>query len=166
MLSLLAAPGSFEYGDYASLGPAEFPQTVRFVVERVVQVDATLNFTRLANTDDALFAPPANSAVSDLPSCGDKKQSIPPYIDKKVQPSYPENARLARHQGTVWLYALVRNDGSIESLKLLSSSWPELEKSAMEAVQQWKYTPYLHCGQAVEYETIISVNYPLAVNLR
>lgn len=161
-LSFEEAPANVEYNDYASVGQAQFPQTVRLMIGREIQEDAKVTVTRDAKFADSLFTAPANSSASDFPVCGDKQDSTAPHLDKKVQPEYPENARTKRHQGTVWLYTIIAQDGSVQSLRSMSAPWPELERAAIDVVKEWKYTPYVRCGKPIEYEAIISVNYSLS----
>jgi hypothetical protein len=50
----------------------------------------------------------------------------------------------------------------VEMLKPIVATWPELQTAAMNAVKDWKYSPYLVCDQPVEMEMLISVNYSLS----
>ena len=81
---------------------------------------------------------------------------------RKIAPSYPPLARQARVQGTVTLEAMIGKDGTIEDLKIVSGH-PMLAGSAVEAVKQWKYKPYLLNGSPVEVQTEIMVIYSLGV---
>ncbi len=76
-------------------------------------------------------------------------------------PSYPPLAKMARIQGTVRLEAVISKDGTIQDLKVLSGH-PLLVKSALEAVQKWRYQPTLLNGEPVEVVTEIDVNFTLA----
>src|SRR5258707_2031336 len=80
---------------------------------------------------------------------------------RKVNPNYPPLARQARIQGTVVLHAVISKDGSIENLTLVSGH-PMLAPSAIEAVKQWKYKPYLLNGEPVEVDTEVMVNFTLS----
>lgn len=80
---------------------------------------------------------------------------------RDVKPVYPPLARQARIQGTVVLQALISKTGDIENLQLLSGH-PMLAPSAIEAVKQWKYKPYLLNGEPVEVETQVQVNFTLS----
>jgi protein TonB len=79
----------------------------------------------------------------------------------RVQPSYPPIARLARVQGAVELRAIIGKAGTIENL-IVVSGHPMLVKSAIEAVRQWRYRPYLLNNEPVEVETEITVNFVLS----
>jgi TonB family protein len=81
-------------------------------------------------------------------------------VIKKVSPDYPAQARQLRIEGSVQLEATISKDGSVKNLKVVSGH-PILARSAMEAVKQWKYKPYLLNGQAVEIDTQIAVNFKL-----
>ncbi len=80
---------------------------------------------------------------------------------RKVNPSYPPLARQARIQGVVLLQAEISKEGNIINLQLISGH-PMLAPSAIEAVKQWRYKPYLLNGEPVEVETQIQVNFTLA----
>jgi TonB family protein len=79
---------------------------------------------------------------------------------KKVAPIYPEEARRAHIQGTVVRQAEIDKAGDITDLELLDGPI-ELAGSAVAAVRQWKYRPYLLLGQPVAVRTQIVVNYQL-----
>jgi TonB family protein len=79
----------------------------------------------------------------------------------KVAPVYPSDAKAAGIQGVVLLHAIIGKDGRIESLHVVSGP-KELAASALEAVKQWTYKPYLLNGNPVKVETTITVHYSLA----
>jgi protein TonB len=79
----------------------------------------------------------------------------------RVQPEYPTLARQARVQGVVVLRAMISRDGAIENLQVLSGN-PLLTPSALNAVRQWRYRPYVLNGEPVEVETEVTVNFILS----
>jgi protein TonB len=79
----------------------------------------------------------------------------------RVQPEYPALARQARIQGVVVLRAMISRDGAIENLQVLSGN-PLLTPSALNAVRQWRYRPYVLNGEPVEVETEVTVNFILS----
>jgi TonB family protein len=81
-------------------------------------------------------------------------------IVKRVSPTYPPVALQQRKQGAVELLATVSKDGAITGVKVLSGE-SVLAKSAVDAVRQWKYRPYLLNGEPVEIETQITVKFTL-----
>ena len=80
---------------------------------------------------------------------------------RRVNPAYPPLARQARIQGQVLLRAQISKEGAIENLQLISGH-PMLVQSALDAVKQWKYKPYLLNGEPVEVDTEIQVNVTLS----
>jgi periplasmic protein TonB len=81
----------------------------------------------------------------------------------KVQPQYPEVARLMHVSGTVRLRAIIGKDGSVSQLEVLSGN-PLLAQAAVAAVREWRYRPTRLNEEAVEIETYITVNFILDQN--
>ncbi len=79
---------------------------------------------------------------------------------KRVPPSYPMSALQMRKEGVVELLATISKTGAISQIKVLSGE-STLAKSAVDAVRQWKYRPYLLNGEPVEIETQITINFKL-----
>jgi len=79
---------------------------------------------------------------------------------KKVHPFYPEDARAAHLDGTVVLRAEISTNGDVTDLELLDGPI-ELAGSAVFAVRQWKYKPYLLNGKPVAVLTQVQVKYEL-----
>ena len=80
---------------------------------------------------------------------------------RRVDPTYPPLARSARIQGSVVLSAVISKAGTITNLRVLSGH-PMLVPSAIDAVRQWLYRPYLLNSEPVEVETQITVNFRLS----
>jgi protein TonB len=81
-------------------------------------------------------------------------------ILKKVQPAYSANALRLRLEGPVQLLATISKSGNVSAVKVVSGD-RQLANSAMDAVKQWKYKPYLLNGSPVEVQTQITVNFKL-----
>ena len=77
-----------------------------------------------------------------------------------VQPIYPKAAKKAKLDGTVVLHAIIGKQGNIEKLDVVSGP-TEFQHSALDAVKQWTYKPYLLNGNPVAVETTITVSYSL-----
>jgi TonB family protein len=106
-------------------------------------------------------------AVPDEAKSASPKEPINVSPDKmaaqllsKVSPVYPVDAKKARIQGTVKLNATIGKSGAVEQLKVLSG--PDgLQQSAVDAVRQWTYKPFLLNGEPVVVKTTITVTYTL-----
>ena len=54
--------------------------------------------------------------------------------------------------------AIIGKDGEVENLKVVSAP-KELQQSALDAVRQWTYRPFLLNGAPVEVKTTIEITY-------
>jgi periplasmic protein TonB len=106
-------------------------------------------------------AVPAVSASSDQEKRvrvgGDIKE---PKKIKDVKPVYPEDAKNAGIQGIVILETIIGTDGSVQEAKVLRSV-TQLDKAALDAVIQWRYTPTLLNGEPVEVVMTVTVTFSL-----
>jgi len=80
---------------------------------------------------------------------------------KKQVPVYPQDAQQARISGTVVLKATIGTDGGIHNLQVISAPSPSLAASALFAVSEWVYKPYLLNGEPVEVQSTVNVIYTL-----
>lgn len=74
----------------------------------------------------------------------------------KTVPVYPPIAIASRTEGTVVLQATISPSGTIENLRVVSGPIM-LQQAALNAVQTWRYRPYLLNGDPVEVETTVKV---------
>ena len=81
--------------------------------------------------------------------------------ETKKQPVYPEQAKKDRVQGKVVLAAVIAKDGTVANLRVVSGP-SQLQRSALDAVRQWRYKPYLLNGNPIEVDTTVQVLYTLA----
>jgi TonB family protein len=78
----------------------------------------------------------------------------------KVGAVYPPIAKAAQISGTVVLEATISTEGAIENLRVVSGP-AMLQQSALNAVKQWRYRPYLLNNTPVEVETTVNVVFSL-----
>jgi len=81
-------------------------------------------------------------------------------LTQRIEPQYPAQAQEPQIQGPIVLQALISKEGDIRELKLISGD-SQLAATAMEAVKQWHYRPYLVNGQPVEVQTEITINFTI-----
>jgi TonB family protein len=79
---------------------------------------------------------------------------------KKVEPVYPQVAKISRITGTVVMLAVIGKEGKITALQLISGH-PLLAPAALKAVKEWNYRPYIFDGEPVEVQTTIEVHFTL-----
>lgn len=67
-----------------------------------------------------------------------EKQPVPV---KQVQPDYPDLARRAGLEGTVWVKILVDKEGKAKKAVVMKSDSEIFEEPALAAARQWVFTP-------------------------
>ena len=75
----------------------------------------------------------------------------------KVDPKYPPALVSAGVQGDVTLYAIIRRDGSVDSIQVVRSLDLLLDQNAMEALARWKFRPAERGGSPVELEALVQI---------
>jgi TonB family protein len=129
-------------------------------------VKAAVVFIGLA-TSAALAATHLNVHPALLAESGPKRLEVSPgamagNLLSRVDPVYPPDAKAKHIQGKVVLSAVIGSDGTPESLRVKASPDKLLSTSALDAVRQWRWKPYLLNGNPVEVNTEINVIYTLA----
>jgi periplasmic protein TonB len=109
------------------------------------------------NSAEAVIPPVVTSVPQRVPVTSTIETA---KLISRVQPAYPALAIQARIQGNVVLHAIIGRDGEVSELQVLSGD-PLVVNAAVEAVRQWRYSPTLLNGQAVEVETTITVSFVL-----
>jgi TonB family protein len=74
-----------------------------------------------------------------------------------VDPKYPPTLISERVEGEVVLYAVIRGDGSVDSIQLVHGIDEQLDANAMSALAQWKVRPAARQGEPVELEAIVHI---------
>jgi len=90
------------------------------------------------------------------------QQVAPPELLHKVEPRYPETARLAGIRGVVILELVIDTAGTVESVKVHRGLPLGLTQSAVEAVTQWRFKPSSYNGHPVAVRYILTVRFNLS----
>ena len=80
---------------------------------------------------------------------------------KKVDPKYPPSLVSERVEGEVILYAVIRRDGSVDSIQMVKGIDEQLDANAESALAQWKFGPATKQGEPVELEAIVHIPFRL-----
>jgi protein TonB len=81
-------------------------------------------------------------------------------IIRRVEPVYPQTARIAHIEGEVTLRATIGTSGQLEGLQVVSGH-PLLVNAAVAAVERWRFKPYLLNGSPIEVQSQITVRFVL-----
>src|SRR5579859_935163 len=126
-----------------------------FLVRRVYLVVASILIATSAVAAHAQ-APPNAVAAFGLAE-GER------HLVTRVEPVYPELAKKAQIEGTVALMVTVSEQGTVEKAVLLSGH-PMLVAAALDAVKQWKYTPFLRNREPVEAHVSVEIVFSLPLS--
>jgi len=76
---------------------------------------------------------------------------------RKIDPKYPPTLINEHVEGEVVLYAVIRRDGSVDSIQLVRGIDEQLDANAMNALSQWKFRPATKQGIPIELEAIVHI---------
>ena len=85
----------------------------------------------------------------------------PPQIVREVKPDYTDDARRRGIEGDVVLEIVVRRDGSVGEVKVLQGLGGGLDRRAIDAVRQWKFSPAKRFGTPVDVLVEVAVEFKL-----
>jgi TonB family protein len=80
-----------------------------------------------------------------------------PVPIRKIDPKYPPSLINEHVEGEVVLYAVIRQDGSIDSIQLVRGLDEQLDANAMSALSQWKFLPASKQGVPIDLEAIVHI---------
>ncbi len=94
---------------------------------------------------------------AELTPTQDKSDISAPIALNKVDPAYPADLIRDRVQGTVVLYAVIRANGTVDSVRVLDSVDQRLDQSAISALTRWRFRPGTKQGVPVDVEAVVQV---------
>ncbi|MGD2114415.1 MAG: energy transducer TonB [Acidobacteriota bacterium] len=101
--------------------------------------------------------PPSSRPVTVDPDAG----VSPPRRIAGPAPSYPEDARKERIEGTVVIQAVIEKDGRVSHTRVLKSLSPSLDRASREAIGGWTFEPARLDGDPVSVFYTLTINYRL-----
>ena len=87
--------------------------------------------------------------------------SEPPVVRSRVEPVYPEMARQQGLSGVVILEIVIDEQGRVIATRIMRTDNVIFNKSAEDAVRQWKYSSPKNDGRAVRTYKTVTVNFQL-----
>ena len=82
------------------------------------------------------------------------------HIVSRVEPVYPQAARISGTQGPVVLDVWVGQEGAVQKVAPISGN-PQLVAAASAAVRQWRFRPLYYEGQAEDFRTRVTLTFRL-----
>ncbi|MGD0956695.1 MAG: TonB family protein [Candidatus Acidiferrales bacterium] len=86
-----------------------------------------------------------------------KGQLSGPEPVAKADPEYPPEMIKEHVHGEVVLYAIIRKDGSVDSIQIVRGLEPQLDRNAIAALAKWKFRPGTRAGVPVDLEAVVHI---------
>ncbi|MCK4352630.1 energy transducer TonB [candidate division WOR-3 bacterium] len=87
---------------------------------------------------------------------------VKPQLKLYVEPEYPELARKAEIEGTVYLELIIDTSGRVINVKVLQSLNELCDQAAMRAARKWKFSP----AQQRDRPVCVKVHQPVRFRLK
>jgi tetratricopeptide (TPR) repeat protein len=81
------------------------------------------------------------------------------HVQKRVDPLLPPEAVLLRVGGLVLADVVIRADGTVDSVDIVSGN-AMLGPNVIAALKQWTFAPFLQDGKPARVITLIEINFP------
>jgi TonB family protein len=146
--------------DFASLPPGAKPETV-FAYKKVYTLNVNMPNLNSATGSWILNFSELHSDTENRRYAQRNVELSGPVPLQKVDPKYPPTLITERVSGEVILYAVIRRDGSVDSIQLVRGIDQQLDANAIKALRQWKFRPGAKQGTPVELEAIVHIPFRL-----
>jgi len=146
--------------DFASLPPGAKPESV-FAYKKVYTLNVNMPNLNSATGSWILNFSELHSDTENRRYSQRNVELSGPVPLQKVDPKYPPTLITERVSGEVILYAVIRRDGSVDSIQLVRGIDQQLDANAIKALRQWKFRPGAKQGTPVELEAIVHIPFRL-----
>ena len=140
--------------NFASLPPGAKPEDI-FAAKHVYSVN--VNMPNLNSATGSWIINFSEMNVSGSESRANPADLAGPAPIRKVDPKYPRTLMNEHVEGEVILYAVIRGDGTVDSIQLVRGIDERLDANAMNALSQWRFRPAEKNGAPVELEAIVHI---------
>jgi TonB family protein len=141
--------------NFAALAPDAKPEAI-FARRRVYSMNVNM-----PNLNSATGSWILNFSEMRTPPTGPQTNSAAEIAEpsplRKVDPKYPPTLAAEHVEGEVILYAVIRRDGSVDSIQVVHGIDQQLDANAMRALAQWKFRPAERQGAPVDLEAIVHI---------
>jgi len=144
--------------NFAALPPGAKPEQV-FAAKRVYTLAVNMANLNSASGSWILHFAELGSGQAGTPYAS--SELAMPVPIRKVDPKYPPDLIEQNVQGEVILYAVIRADGSVDSIQVVRGIDPQLDANAKSAFVQWKFQPGSKAGAPVDLEVIAYIPFKI-----
>ncbi|WP_312785719.1 TonB family protein [Stenotrophomonas indicatrix] len=142
------------------------PTAFNIMAARVVMVAATLALTGCASSPRAHSTAPSPSGLTKVSTTlfikpGDNPELPalpPPKVLTSPAPHVPPDAAPLPHPAEMILVVDIGTEGQVRSVMVARSTYMrELDRVALDALQQWRFEPVVHDGSAIAVRARVRV---------
>jgi TonB family protein len=141
--------------NFASLAPGAKPEII-FARRRVYSMNVNMPNLNSATGSWILNFTEMRSSPTGPQTISSDEIAEPTPLHK-VDPKYPPTLMAEHVEGEVILYAVIRRDGSVDSIQVVRGIDPLLDGNAVRALAQWKFRPAERQGEPVNLEAIVHI---------
>lgn len=116
-----------------------------------------VNLPNLTSASGSWILSFAELDEDDRASVAPKERLAGPIPVQKADPKYPPDLIKAHVQGEVVLYAIIRKDGSVDSIQVVRGLDPQLDQNAIQALGEWRFRPATRAGSPVDVEAVVHI---------
>ncbi len=149
--------------DFAALPPGARPEAV-FAYKRVYTLNVNMPNLNSATGSWILNFSELRTGGENTHHAQQSAELSGPVPLQKVDPKYPPTLISERVAGEVILYAVIRRDGSVDSIQLVRGIDEQLDANAINALRQWKFRAGAKQGIPIELEAIVHIPFRLPEN--
>jgi TonB family protein len=149
--------------DFAALPPGARPEVV-FAYKKVYSLNVNMPNLNSATGSWILNFSELRTGGENAHHGQQAAELTGPVPLQKVDPKYPPTLITERVTGEVILYAVIRRDGSVDSIQLVRGIDEQLDANAISALRQWKFRPGAKQGIPIELEAIVHIPFRLPEN--
>ena len=117
----------------------------------------TLNMPNLNSAGGSWVIRFAELSGNETKATESKSELSAPVATQKVDPAYPLELMRRNVHGTVTLYAVIRNDGSVTDVRVLRGVDDRLDEFARTALAHWRFRPATKNGSPVDLEAVVMI---------
>jgi protein TonB len=121
-------------------------------------IPSSLRSQLASSTPEASGNKPVDAAMSSIEPMILPASALPELVPQPAEPDYPEAAKASSQRGSVVLEILIGRDGTVQDAKFLQGSLV-FARTAIDAVKQWRFKPYLLNGHAVAVQSTVTLNF-------
>ena len=146
--------------DFASLPPGAKPEII-FASKRVYTLNVNMPNLNSSTGSWILNFSELHTAADRRHLASSSEDLSGPVPLTKIDPKYPPTLVAERVGGEVVLYAVIRRDGSVDSIQLVRGIDSQLDQNAISALSQWRFRPGAKQGKPIELEAIVHIPFRL-----